>query len=888
MVGLGGLKMASFDQSQMGHARRKPTTILGNLPGLEQLDGLRDGSRRSDPLPRSLQKSIEASRDWASWAPGLVMALKEALKAYLHQRSQCMAQRIHKLNVEEWKQHVKAHHHPYRRDCRRCMELAGVDSPHRRSHADSSAYVLSMDLVGPYPVGRDDGRRRKGKYILVATVPLPMLDRVDIHGEDAEAAEKDVKHNLDGPESDQPEAHQHQPQPEEAALVEEVDEEQPVKLAGDDAVKRLNQAWMEHIEGLKGPVGLQNITMVEIVESRHIAHLVEATSRVYGRFRALGVPILRVHTDREKSFLSKPFQRWCSNHSLFQTMTSGDDGPANGRVEAEVGQIKRRLRVLLATSKLELQDWPGVARWAGEERLRKQLQKVGVPSKPMVPLGERVVVKTKRWHKQGPLAAPFKSMVLMGPSPNMTNGWVLRDGRKVQHARAVVRPAEAGEKAVMELYDASTRRVTGKQPPYLEDRKVPQPLQHDDLPQLLREDLALDDSHDVWGEVGIADQGEDALSLGYSPDEFPDELLGDQPQDGDECGSVDAEPALRTMWAGGESNPTSKTSKTSKAVMGSDLGSNSQSSPMATTSTASSTVLSECESCGLLQPDGGDCNFCAGPMSLKAPITSGMHGAGSTSMPRSSQSGLHGAGSTALQVTSASGLHGAGLKVASVSGSLGAEPTSLQVSSQSGSLGAGSTSLQMSSQSGSHGADSTSLQVSSRSGLDELLDNDMEPQVGLGLAGERAWESVEIHNLEDLVDSAHREHWGWKKLWEQELSREAVGAETGFVHGQWLQYLEGQVKSLEEELAMVSRSTLNQETANCRIAALSQGMDAMVDDLEPLDKPEQARAVLQTYTVSLAEVKKDINLWKEPLQAEMEALVSSGTIRRGEGGSVGA
>jgi hypothetical protein len=28
-----------------------------------------------------------------------------------------------------------------------------------------------------------------------------------------------------------------------------------------------------------------------------------------------------------------------------------------------------------------------------------------------------------------------------------------------------------------------------------------------------------------------------------------------------------------------------------------------------------------------------------------------------------------------------------------------------------------------------------------------------------------------------------------------------VGAETGFVHGQWLQYLEGQVKSLEEELA---------------------------------------------------------------------------------------
>ena len=267
---------------------------------------------------------------------------------------------------------------------------------------------------------------------------------------------------------------------------------------------------------------------------------------------------------------------------------------------------------------------------------------------------------------------------------------------------------------------------------------------------------------------------------------------------------------------------------------GSDLGlgSDSQNSPRATTSTASSTTLSACESCGLLQPDGEDCNFCAGPTSMK--------------------------------VSSRSGLASMSLKVPTTSGSLGADSTSLQVSSQSGS----------------HGADPTSMKVSSRSGLDELLDNDMEPQVGLGLAGERAWESVEIPNFENLVDSAHREHWGWKKLWEQELSREAVGAETGFVHGQWLQYLEDQVKSLEEELAMVGRSTLKQETVECRLAALSKDVDGAVDEPHGPDQPDQARAVLQTYTVSLAEVKKDINLWREPLQVEMEALVSSGTIRR--------
>jgi len=173
------------------------------------------------------------------------------------------------------------------------------------------------------------------------------------------------------------------------------------------------------------------------------------------------------------------------------------------------------------------------------------------------------------------------------------------------------------------------------------------------------------------------------------------------------------------------------------------------------------------------------------------------------------------------------------------------------------------------------------MKVSSRSGsIGRLGSDDVEHQAELGLEGGRAWESVEVPDLAGLVDSIHREHWGWKKLWEQELSREAVGAETGFVHGQWLQYLEGQVKSLEEELALVSGSTLKQEAVECRLAALSKDVDGVLE--EPLcpDPPDQARAVLQTYTVSLTEVKKDINLWKEPLQAEMEALVSSGTIRR--------
>ena len=98
---------------------------------------------------------------------------------------------------------------PYRRDCRRCMELARVDSLHRWSHADSSAYVLSIDLVGPYPIGREDGRKRKWRYIIVATDPLPLLEseekHVDLNGGELKLADSHAEGDLVLPAEDQPE-----------------------------------------------------------------------------------------------------------------------------------------------------------------------------------------------------------------------------------------------------------------------------------------------------------------------------------------------------------------------------------------------------------------------------------------------------------------------------------------------------------------------------------------------------------------------------------------------------------------------------------------------------------------------------------------------------------
>ena len=147
--------------------------------------------------------------------------------------------------------------------------------------------------------------------------------------------------------------------------------------------------------------------------------------------------------------------------------------------------MKRRVRLLLSGSGLDQKYWPGVARYAGEERLRKQLATFGVPVQPLLPIGSRVTVKRKRWHRYGALASPFRTMTLMGPSPLMSTGYILMDEGQLQHARLAVKTDPNSDQAIMELLEVQAaghphRRLHGKQPPDPTLPDVPPPKQHSD------------------------------------------------------------------------------------------------------------------------------------------------------------------------------------------------------------------------------------------------------------------------------------------------------------------------------------------------------------------------------------------------------------------------
>ncbi|CAE7214926.1 GIP, partial [Symbiodinium sp. CCMP2456] len=80
--------------------------------------------------------------------------------------------------VERWKAHLQNGHVPYRRDCKQCVEGAGVGVQHRRVRHPQS-YALSADLFGPLPVGehgRDEtcvSGRCHLKYALIGAFRVP-------------------------------------------------------------------------------------------------------------------------------------------------------------------------------------------------------------------------------------------------------------------------------------------------------------------------------------------------------------------------------------------------------------------------------------------------------------------------------------------------------------------------------------------------------------------------------------------------------------------------------------------------------------------------------------------------------------------------------------------
>ena len=424
------VKRLHFDQGPMGHTKRKPTTLAVVLRDINILDGIRgppSGTNPEEPAQdrgqMTMKEKCDDSKTWAAWAPGLKVALVLALQDWLNRGTtpslEAALRPLTPAVLDSWKQHYQNDHMPARRDCKHCVRSAARSKPHKRI-VHPEAYTLSVDLSGKMVPGFDQSRQ-SCKYMMIAvyTFPVDRAGRPLAEMEGGFPLEGQADHDL--PPSDDleyPQPDLNGDDPGDALLREEPVEEAPNE--GEDAAVRACQAsfdsWHQLVEDSKD-VAVRNLTFVEVLNGRAVNNILQALARIYARLRSLGLPIYRLHSDRARELISAPVRRWTLDRGIVTTLTTGGSFKTNGRVEGELGVVKKHIRTVVAATEVGLDKWPLAAIHIGERRLRGQLRSLGFPSGPLLKFGAKAFALKKSWQERyQPWREVRDEVVILGPA----------------------------------------------------------------------------------------------------------------------------------------------------------------------------------------------------------------------------------------------------------------------------------------------------------------------------------------------------------------------------------------------------------------------------------------------------------------------------------------
>ena len=146
-----------------------------------------------------------------------------------------------------------------------------------------------------------------------------------------------------------------------------------------------------------------------------------------------------------------------------------------------------------------------------------------------------------------------------------------------------------------------------------------------------------------------------------------------------------------------------------------------------------------------------------------------------------------------------------------------------------------------------------------------------------GLMAPTTW-PLEPGEGEELQERELQEHWHLKRFWSERLATVAIGEESGREHGRHLDDLEGILQEWEESLEVQHNGMLQARLATLESACMeSSSLETAGVGMETAASSSLASpaAVLQTYTVPLQTVKRNLEDWKEAMAAERKALLGT-------------
>ena len=450
-----------FDQGPLGHEKRKPTTIMSTVP--PPPDVLVSGPGHGVPSKQPVGSESRAqwpSAAWAVWVPQLKNIIKRevlsALDAWTSVR--CKALRDH----ENFLRHVVQGHVDFRRDCSAC--LAGAARGERRNRKSvHDAWVLRVDLMGPFSEGSDE--HGKVKYVLTGVLTLPDFAKV---GDAVRGSEDIASGSTDGPDP----GGLLEPGPVESSVplsllgapvslslppVEEddlEDYEPSDQEAGDEVMTLLpeeevpaeTEAEKQRWEAAALALRLKACPVLEVPFIRHLPDKSQATvaqglMAMIAQIGYEGFMLRRLHSDRGREFNNASVHRLCRQRDVYQTFTHGDDPQQNGRVEAFHARLKGKTRTLLKGAGAADPDWPYAMRTAHASMLSRALEKLGRRPCLPLPFGTQVRVRTRSWERDL-WSDRVQDAIVLAPSIETCKGHVVRTAQgTLMHTTAVFRGA---------------------------------------------------------------------------------------------------------------------------------------------------------------------------------------------------------------------------------------------------------------------------------------------------------------------------------------------------------------------------------------------------------------------------------------------------------------
>ena len=422
--------------------------------------------------------------------------------------------RIGKMTAKEWQLHVQRDHLPFRRDCRHCVQAAS-GRPHRRV-THRSAYVLSADVAGPFRSKGKATDTNQHRFMLVCAYQFPRLPGTSEVQE--ESVEEDRGAGIGEMFCEEDEVfHDH------VGVAEELDQDdveflvaeaiaeaegEPI-LDGRDAAKNLDKdpaesrdkdpaenLYKDPAEGCvkdsdpereaaeaSEPFEYSMAYFIRPLRSRKSGEALRALQEIYIDLKMLGLPVNRLHADRAREFRTPEVGEWAASRDIQVTRTEGDAPAQNGAAEQAVKYIKSRTRILLSSAQ-ELSGhkakdvktwWPLAAETAAaRQRAMAFGQEVNFPAG----FGNKVFVKRKRYGAVArDLDPKWGPAIYLGPARDVPGGHIVltEDGHlwNTCNVRQLADVPMEPDPSTM----VTRKRILGKRPPIapipLKTLKVP-------------------------------------------------------------------------------------------------------------------------------------------------------------------------------------------------------------------------------------------------------------------------------------------------------------------------------------------------------------------------------------------------------------------------------